>query len=91
MVYSDAFDVVAKNILRDKGLYIAWQSNIAMSFYDAMINCGYRFPELHKICNDAADNFLNILLRPPAKKQGVGKQHRTTTALRKPKAASATR
>lgn len=78
MVYSQAFDVVSKNIRRDKGLYIAWQSNIAMSFYDVMLNRDYRFPELHKLCNEAADNFLNNLLRPPAKKQGVGKQLRTT-------------
>lgn len=48
--------------------YYGWQSNIAMCFYDSYANC---FPgdskdarvmsHIHKIANEAAQNFLNIL------------------------------
>lgn len=62
----DALAVIVKQLREDKGYYIAWQSNIAMAFQDAMTNAGYRFPDLHKLANQAADNFLDNLMRKPA-------------------------
>lgn len=60
--FKEAFDVFTEELRKDEGLYIAYQANIAMSFYDACQGAGYRFPELHKISNIAADNFLKLLL-----------------------------
>lgn len=60
--FKEAFDVFTEELRKDEGLYIAYQANIAMSFYDACHGAGYRFPELHKIANIAADNFLKLLL-----------------------------
>jgi GH25 family lysozyme M1 (1,4-beta-N-acetylmuramidase) len=34
-----------------------------MAFQDSVTLAGYRFPELHKLANEAADNFLNNLTR----------------------------
>lgn len=44
--------------------YYAWQSNIAMSFYDAFRN---KYPDIHgldihKLSNEAAKNFLDMLI-----------------------------
>ena len=50
----------------DKEYYYAWQSNIAMSFIDGMRRSKKRRPsykDLHKIANEAAKEFLNILIK----------------------------
>jgi GH25 family lysozyme M1 (1,4-beta-N-acetylmuramidase) len=59
----DALAVIVKQLRDDKDYYRAWQSNIAMAFQDSVTLAGYRFPELHKLANEAADNFLNNLTR----------------------------
>ena len=59
----DALAVIVKQLQEDKGYYSAWKSNIAMAFQDAMTRAGYRFPDLHKLANQAADDFLDNLMR----------------------------
>lgn len=60
--FKEAFDVFTEELRKDEGLYIAYQANIAMSFCDACYGAGYLFPDLHKVANIAADNFLKLLL-----------------------------
>ncbi len=38
--------------------YDSWKSNIAMAFVDAFVKEHQPYEDLHKIANDAADNFL---------------------------------
>ena len=65
--FSDALKIVAKGIKNDPELYYGYQSNIAMSFYDA-----YRLnpkmyknrEEMHKIANEAAKRFLDMWIEP---------------------------
>jgi len=56
-------DVIRKAMKTDKGYYMGWQANIAMAFCDEMERSGYRLPELNKIANKAAVNFLNLLIK----------------------------
>ncbi len=54
-----------KALKNDPGVYYAWQANIAMAFVDEMRRSASRRPaykDLHKIANDAAKHFLNILI-----------------------------
>jgi hypothetical protein len=60
--FTAAFDLMVKELRDDQQYYYAWQSNIAMQFQDEMSNKGYRFPDLHEISNNAAKNFLNLLI-----------------------------
>jgi hypothetical protein len=62
----DALAIITKQLREDKEYYIAWQSNIAMAFQDAMTHAGYRFPDLHKLANEAADDFLDNLMKKAA-------------------------
>ena len=61
--FQDAFYVFARTLRKDKGLYIAYQANIAMSVMDAITNDGIRFPQLQILCNKGAKNFLNMLIK----------------------------
>jgi hypothetical protein len=65
MKYKKAFDTVVKTLKEDKGLYIAWQSNIAMAFYDTARQHKARISRnnLHKISNEAATYFLWLLCK----------------------------
>lgn len=49
-------------------LYHGWQSNIATAFYDEAVDMIDRFniheETLHKIANNGAKRFLNLLIRP---------------------------
>jgi hypothetical protein len=65
MKYKKAFDRVIKTLKEDKGLYIAWQSNIAMAFYDATRHHKARISRknLHEISNEAATYFLWLLCK----------------------------
>ena len=73
----EAIKVITDAMREDKtegSYYYSWQSNIAMSFYDAVRNHldqkkgGNLFDEsfgdgaLHEVSNNAAKNFLDILL-----------------------------
>lgn len=60
--FKDAFDVFTKTLKEDSALYYAYQSNIAVQFQDAITRAGYRFPDLHRLSNEAAMNFLDLLL-----------------------------
>lgn len=56
-------------IKKDKELYYAWQSNIAMAFYDEYRRCEKKYKNLndiHRIANDGAKNFLNLLVKKKA-------------------------
>lgn len=56
---------VLKKAMNDEGYYMAWQANIAMAFYDEFIKQRPDSDEesevIHKIANNAAKNFLNLL------------------------------
>lgn len=71
---ADAIARIRLELLKDKepgSYYHTWQCNIAMCFYDK-VNSVYRFNDLpmdtlladnlHKMCNEAAENFLNVFL-----------------------------
>lgn len=82
--FKNALEIVTDSIRNDKELRRAYQANIAMSFYDAM-RCGISEPrqllleintdshqswiKIHKISNQAADNFLNLWLKPTLHKK----------------------
>ena len=64
--YQNAIGVVIRNLKTAKGLWISFQSNIAMAFYDEILNhyrekCKISHSNLHKAVNDAATHFLNML------------------------------
>jgi len=56
-------DVVRKELQNDEGLYFAWQSNIAMAFVDACDKEGIKHEKLHEVANNAAKNFLDLLIK----------------------------
>ena len=49
----------------DKDFYYSWQSNIAMAFYSEYDKDP--FEHMHKIANQAAKNFLNLLIKERSK------------------------
>jgi len=63
MTFQEAFDVFTEELRRDEGLYVSYQANIAMAFYDTCRQAGYSFPALHELSNVAATHFLTLLLR----------------------------
>lgn len=65
-----ACGIVFKALREDNEYYYAWQATIAMAFkdvyYEEMRN-DPRFPmepDIHKIANEAAKRFLNLLIKP---------------------------
>jgi hypothetical protein len=71
VVISEALNILKKELKKDEGYFITWQSNISMAFYDEY----YKKPEdgkeklshqeIHAIANNAAINFLNLLIKEP--------------------------
>lgn len=68
----DAVKVLTEALVRDPGYRISWQANIAMAFLDEYeletVPEGESLTDdartaMHKIANQAADNFLNLLCR----------------------------
>lgn len=59
----EAVDHLCEQLRNDSGYYYSWQANIAMQFKDACARAGYQFPDLHKLSNEAAINFLNLLVK----------------------------
>lgn len=57
------FNMFANQLRRDPEYYYAWQANIAMAFKDEYNECtGYKNKEdIHKIANNGAKRFLNLL------------------------------
>lgn len=66
--FSTALEIVRKGIREDNELRRAYDANIAMAFYDEYAKTGFCNEEqrqaIHKIANKAADNFLNLWLKP---------------------------
>ena len=67
----DSITDIRKSLRKDKEYYYGWQANIAMAFKDAT----YLYKKKHKkqnlsekdihiIANEAAMNFLNLLMKP---------------------------
>ena len=66
MEINDAVNTLCKNLREDKELYYGYQANIAMSFLDeAQRTLGedIDYDLYHEIANNAAKNFLNILIK----------------------------
>ena len=64
MIDMNHFNKVFGELREDESLYFAWQSNIAMAFFDQMMK-EKRRPnriKLLEICNISAKNFLNALI-----------------------------
>jgi hypothetical protein len=59
----NAVQVLCKALKNDPDMYYAYQSNIAMQFYDEMLRHGIEPADLHTIANNSAKNFLNLLIR----------------------------
>lgn len=84
MKFKKAFKVFTKALREDKGLYVAYQSNIAMAYVDSAREEATRdsYKKLHMIANNAAHNFLKQLLKKqPAetKQKRKGKPCQTDT------------
>lgn len=64
MGYEKALDVVRKKIKEDPELYFVYQANMAMSFHDEAVRQKSRDSreKLRLIGNEAAKNFLNLLV-----------------------------
>jgi hypothetical protein len=80
-----AFNVVAAALRKDTQYYIAWKANIAMAFVDTFRQQGCRdsYKKLHKVANDAAVYFLDLLVResktkPRPQEKRSRQSHRTT-------------
>jgi hypothetical protein len=62
-------DILCKTLKEDEGYYIVWQANIAMAFKDEFdrtmneLNTQYNSDIIHLIANNAAKNFLNLLIK----------------------------
>lgn len=57
-----------KKDISEGSYYHVWQANIAMAFYDEMKDYCEKnhlnlYIDLHKVSNDAAKRFLNLLIR----------------------------
>jgi hypothetical protein len=60
----EAIETLCNELREDEDYYYSWQANIAMAFKDEMERGGYEVDEqVHEIANDAAKNFLNLLIR----------------------------
>jgi hypothetical protein len=63
---SNAVKLLVKELKKDNSYYYSWQANIAMSFKDEYNRYCKRYKnrtDIHKIANNAAKNFLNLLMR----------------------------
>jgi hypothetical protein len=73
MKYQEAIKTVQAALRRDKELYYSFQANIAMQFVDENRRQGSRdsYKKVHGVANEAAKNFLNLLMKPvrPQKKR----------------------
>ena len=61
----EAVKVLRDNLREDEGLYYSYQSNIAVQFQDEMYRSGldYDMETIHFVSNNAARNFLNLLIK----------------------------
>lgn len=68
--FINAIQIICNELEKDKELYYAWQSAIAMSFYDnyrlkkkQVFQRNLKLIDIHEISNEAAKAFLNLLKR----------------------------
>lgn len=61
---------LCEELVKDRAYYYGWQANIAMAFqdeyykhYKEMGMTGVEIDSIHKISNNAAKNFLNLLIK----------------------------
>ena len=59
---------ILQNSLKEADYYMAWQDNMAMAFKDEYVRMVGKSPDLeaeqlHIIANNAAKNFLNLLIK----------------------------
>jgi hypothetical protein len=66
-----AVNTLTNALKDDKELYEAYQANIAMSFYDAARDAGFKPDNLHTIANDGADRFLKLLITEQVKGEEI--------------------
>jgi hypothetical protein len=55
-------DKLIEELKKDKDLYYGWQSNIAVAMQDAYERAEDK-TDIHKISNDGAKAFLDLLIR----------------------------
>lgn len=60
----EAIDTLINALKFDDGYFLSWQANIAMAIYDEYNRANKNNKEIdfHKICNDGAKNFLEMLM-----------------------------
>jgi len=63
--YQKAFPVVCDTLRTDADMYLGWQANIAMVFYDECRRRNLRISSksLHEASNAAAKNFIDLLIK----------------------------
>jgi len=73
MTFQKAFKLFQKTLREDKGLYLAYQANIAMAYYDCANWEKSRdsFAKRHTIGNRAAKYFLDLLIKPTPKQKKI--------------------
>ena len=57
---------LVKELKKDEGYYISWKANIAMAIYDTYYKNKKKYKnraDIHGICNEGADNFLQLLIK----------------------------
>jgi len=62
----EAVSVLSKALKEDNDYYYGWQSNIAMAFKDEYNRNRKNYmnsDDIHKVANEAAKNFLNLLIK----------------------------
>lgn len=65
----EELDIVRQALRTDEGYYHSWQANIAMAFKDQFDKDAQKYDiyyspkDIHEIANEAAQNFLNQLIR----------------------------
>lgn len=71
----EAVEHLCSELRKDSAYYVGWQANIAMAFQDAYsMEVQTVSPEkfnLHRVANDAAKNFLDLLIRNPEERPPV--------------------
>lgn len=62
--FENAINAFANTLRKDGEMYYAYQSNIAMAFVDESRRQNSRdsYKKLHKVANQAAKNFLDLLI-----------------------------
>ena len=81
MKYQEAIKKVKSELHKDKELFYAFQANIAMQFVDENRRQGSRdsYKKVHGVANEAAKNFLNLLIAKRPRSKGNRQSHRTTS------------